>query len=67
MLGVVSWFNKEKGWGFIKANDTEYFLHFKQIQMDGFKILYPGDEVTFDAEQGPRGPLAKNVIPLVAS
>jgi len=66
MIGVVSWFNKEKGWGFIKANHVEYFLHFKEIKMDGFKVLNAGEEVAFDAEEGPRGPLAKNVIPLLA-
>lgn len=65
MIGVVTFFNKEKGWGFIKAENKDWFLHFKEIKMDGFKVLNAGEEVTFDAEQGPRGPVAKNVIPLL--
>lgn len=65
MEGVVQWFNKEKGWGFIKASNIEYFLHFKEIKMDGYKTLNAGEKVTFDAEQGPRGPVAKNVMPLL--
>jgi len=61
--GTVKFFNKEKGWGFIDCNGENLFLHFKQIKMDGFKVLNAGEQVTFDAEQGPRGPLAKNVRP----
>jgi CspA family cold shock protein len=65
MIGKVSWFNTTKGYGFIKADGQDWFLHFKQIQMDGYKTLNAGEQVTFEAEQGPRGPVAKNVVPLL--
>ena len=60
--GIVKWFNEKKGYGFIKQEDgQDIFVHFSSITMPGFKTLTEGDEVTFDIEDGNRGPVAKNV------
>lgn len=49
MQGTVKFFNKARGWGFIKADDDkEYFVHYSQIQMDGFKTLDADDIVSFE-------------------
>lgn len=64
MQGKVKWFNAEKGFGFIEANDgTDVFVHFTAIQVDGFKTLAEGQDVTFDIVEGQRGPQAANVVP----
>ncbi|MFC7393035.1 cold-shock protein [Scopulibacillus cellulosilyticus] len=61
--GTVKWFNAEKGFGFIEVEDGEdVFVHFSAIQGDGFKSLDEGQVVTFDTEQGNRGPQAANVV-----
>ena len=60
--GKVKWFNAEKGFGFIEREDgDDVFVHFSAIQSEGFKILDEGQEVTFEVEQGQRGPQATNV------
>ncbi len=60
--GTVKWFNGEKGFGFITGEDEkEYFVHFSEIQKDGFKTLEDGEEVTFEVTQGQKGPQAANV------
>ncbi|ATF11350.1 cold-shock protein [Brevibacillus sp. HB1.2] len=60
--GTVKWFNAEKGFGFIEREGKEdVFVHFSAIQGDGFKSLDEGQKVTFDVEQGQRGPQATNV------
>lgn len=60
--GKVKWFNGEKGFGFIEVEGGEdVFVHFSAIQGDGFKTLEEGQEVTFEVEQGNRGPQATNV------
>ena len=60
--GTVKWFNAEKGFGFIEREGGEdVFVHFSAIQSEGFKSLDEGQSVTFDVEQGQRGPQAANV------
>ncbi len=60
--GKVKWFNAEKGFGFIeRENGDDVFVHFSAIQSEGFKSLDEGQAVTFDVEQGQRGPQAANV------
>ena len=60
--GKVKWFNAEKGFGFIeRENGDDVFVHFSAIQSEGFKSLDEGQEVTFEVEQGQRGPQASNV------
>jgi CspA family cold shock protein len=60
--GKVKWFNAEKGFGFIEREAGEdVFVHFSAIQGDGFKSLDEGQSVTFEVEQGQRGPQATNV------
>ncbi|WP_089740530.1 cold-shock protein [Gracilibacillus ureilyticus] len=60
--GTVKWFNADKGFGFIEVEGGEdLFVHFSAIQGDGFKTLDEGQAVTFDVEEGQRGPQATNV------
>ncbi|MTT33106.1 cold-shock protein [Terrilactibacillus sp. BCM23-1] len=63
--GKVKWFNAEKGFGFIERDGgDDVFVHFSAIQTDGFKTLDEGQEVSFEVEQGQRGPQATNVVKL---
>ena len=60
--GVVKWFNEKKGFGFIEQDDgPDVFVHHTGISGSGFKSLREGDRVTFDIQQGPKGPSAVNV------
>ena len=60
--GVVKWFNERKGYGFIAQEDgPDVFVHHSGIDGTGFKSLNEGDRVTFDVEQGKKGPAAVNV------
>ena len=63
MEGTVKWFNSTKGYGFIAGSDnTDYFAHFKEIQIDGYKTLKEGQVVTFETESGDKGQLAKHIV-----
>lgn len=60
--GVVKWFSKNKGYGFIEAEgEKDVFVHFSSIKGKGYRVLEQGDEVTFDLTEGPKGPQASNV------
>jgi CspA family cold shock protein len=61
--GIVKWFNATKGFGFIGRDDGEsdVFVHFSSLQMDGFRKLEEGQKVEFTIEEGPKGLQAANV------
>ena len=62
--GTVKWFNESKGFGFITPadGDKDVFVHFSAIQSGGFKSLAEGQKVSFEVEQGPKGPAAAKVV-----
>ncbi len=61
--GTVKWFSNEKGYGFITPEDgsKDLFVHFSSISGDGYRSLEDGAKVTYEAEDGPKGPVAVNV------
>jgi len=60
--GIVKWFNDAKGFGFIAQDGgPDVFVHFSAIQGDGFKSLAEGERVSFEVQDGPKGPQAANV------
>ena len=62
MKGTVKMFNKEKGYGFIHAEDNrDYFFHYSALVMDDYKTAEKGENVEFDTENSERGPRAANV------
>ena len=64
--GTVKWFNDAKGFGFIEpeAGGEDVFAHFSAIQMEGFRTLKQGSQVSFELVQGPKGQLAQNIVQL---
>jgi CspA family cold shock protein len=65
VLGTVKWFNTEKGYGFIEPDEGEdVFVHYSEIQEEGFKNLEEGDRVSFEIQEGSKGPQAVRVIKL---
>jgi CspA family cold shock protein len=62
MTGKVKWFNAEKGYGFITAEDgKDVFVHFSQINVGGYKTLEADQNVSFDLSTNDKGPQAVNV------
>ena len=61
--GKVKWFNNAKGYGFVvsEAGGEDLFVHYSSIQMDGYKTLRAGQDVTFEVQEGPKGSHAVNV------
>ncbi|HEX8647587.1 MAG TPA: cold-shock protein [Thermoleophilaceae bacterium] len=64
--GTVKWFNDDKGFGFITPDEggKDLFVHFSGIAGNGFRSLAEGSRVSYDAEQGDKGPKAVNVTPV---
>ncbi|ACY53276.1 cold-shock protein [Vibrio diabolicus] len=64
--GSVKWFNETKGFGFLSQDNggQDVFVHFNAIVSDGFKTLTEGQKVSFNVEQGKKGPQATEVTPL---
>jgi len=61
--GKVKWFNETKGFGFIEKEDGgDVFVHFSEIEGEGYKTLAEGEEVTFDVVDSPKGPKAAHVV-----
>lgn len=61
MLAQVKWFNESKGFGFLSADGKDYFVHYKSIIADGFRVLHEGDLVEFTPESSPKGLVARDV------
>ena len=61
--GTVKWFNVQKGYGFITPDDggEDIFVHHTNIEMEGFRKLYNGQEVEYEVGEGEKGPQANNV------
>ncbi len=61
--GIVKWFNRLKGFGFIQpeAGETDVFVHYSAIHGEGYRNLYEGDPVSFDMVDVGKGPQARNV------
>ena len=63
--GTVKWFNNQKGYGFITAEDgKDVFVHYSGLNMEGFKSLEEGNRVEFDIVEGEKGPQALHVVKL---
>ncbi len=61
--GTVKWFNNMKGFGFLGyEGGKDVFVHYRSIQLEGYKCLYEGDAVEFDIVATANGPQADNVV-----
>ena len=67
LFGTVKWFNDAKGFGFIEPEEggPDVFAHFSAIEMEGFRTLKQGSQVSFELVQGPKGNLAQTIRPMV--
>lgn len=63
-IGKVKWFNNAKGFGFIcpDGEDGDIFAHYSTIQMEGYRTLKAGQEVSYEVEEGPKGYHASSVV-----
>jgi len=59
--GTVKWFNAAKGFGFIACEDKDVFVHISAVEAAGLNSLNEGDIVTFETQDGPKGPSAVNL------
>jgi CspA family cold shock protein len=66
-IGTVKWFNNAKGYGFIEpqTGDNDIFVHYSTIEMEGYKSLKAGQDVTFELSEGPKGVHATDITPAV--
>jgi CspA family cold shock protein len=65
IIGTVKWFNGSKGYGFIEREDgDDVFVHYSEIQSEGFRNLDEGQRVEFTITEGQKGPQASNVVPV---
>ncbi len=65
--GKVKWFNESKGFGFIeKEEGGDVFVHYSEIETDGYKTLAEGEEVSFEVVESPKGPKATHVTKIAA-
>jgi cold shock protein len=64
--GTVKWFSDDKGYGFITPDDgsQDVFVHHSAIQSEGFRTLAEGSKVSYESEDGPKGPAAQSVQPV---
>ena len=63
MIGTVKWFDSKKGYGFIESEgEKDIFVHFSEIQAEGYKLLKDGQKVEFELEKDEQGDRAKNVV-----
>ena len=62
-IGTVKWFNASKGFGFIeRENNDDVFVHYSEIDTDGFRTLEEGQRVEFTVVNGQKGPQAQKVV-----
>ena len=61
--GIVRWFNRLKGFGFIQPDEgeTDIFVHYSQIEGEGYRNLFEGDPVSYEEIDAGKGPQARNV------
>lgn len=62
MNGTVRWFNSQKGYGFVESEGKDYFIHFKEINMPGYKSIKEGDKVSFEPSMSPKGIVATKLV-----
>jgi len=63
-IGTVKWFNSTKGFGFIeRKNGNDVFVHYSEINGNGYRSLEEGQRVEFTVTEGQKGPQAQNVVP----
>lgn len=63
--GTVKWFNNAKGFGFIRPDNggEDIFAHYSTIEMEGYRTLKAGQDVTYELNEGPKGHHAASIVP----